>query len=539
MGLTERIKNALGNNKLTYYIIIALIGIILAPFFLRIISENPKFNGPHYYEYYTSSILMAEAIKSLDFKSLIYLYAGSYCDKMIFLLRIPVMLIFGYSPTLFVFTNYIVNIILLLFLYNAMLKFERTKEENILNIEEPEKTALFFILFIMASYFFLELQLSFYIDLTYFLLCALFLIYLCLFNNDCTKNNITLAIIIFLMMMAKNTSYILFPIFFAMSAIHFLITKKEKKWQYLKRLAIIFTAGTALYLLIATGFSPGLINMELSRGYTMSGSPDLIYYEGMMPKIIHFAYAIIKRGIEINDYAFKKFSSAWLSVLVYIAATYYAIKGKNRFILYLFICSEIFLLFFFNIKGHRYELRLLTPMYFIYFYMFYFLGTDILRKIFKKNLWTAAAVLIILLGVINMSFLIKNSFSGEFKTYYLRYAVGAVELVPENIKFNSVVYIPYDANLIQDYFADLIDYVMEEKIAKDSAVYQRMASLCKFEKRFCYKVIGRSEYKENKDKIDYAMEYHPENLPFNYSVLNSAESVIEETAYFVEVIKQP
>ncbi|MCX6710037.1 MAG: hypothetical protein NTV63_03750, partial [Candidatus Woesearchaeota archaeon] len=113
MAKIQYLKRIIEDNKNFGYFIIIIIGLIMAPLFYRIIAENPKYNGPHYYIYYPTALVLSETLKNFDFKNFFYFYKESYCDKLIFLLRIPVMLIFGYSPTIFVFTNYIVNIILL------------------------------------------------------------------------------------------------------------------------------------------------------------------------------------------------------------------------------------------------------------------------------------------------------------------------------------------------------------------------------------------------------------------------------------------
>ncbi|MCX6709723.1 MAG: hypothetical protein NTV63_02080, partial [Candidatus Woesearchaeota archaeon] len=409
--------------------------------------------------------------------------------------------------------------------------FASSSSSSSWNIEEPEKTALFFTLFIMASYFFMELQLSFYIDLTYSLLCALFMIYLTIFNEDCTKNNITLAIIIFLMMMAKNTSYILLPIFFATSAIYFLATKKEKKWQYLKRIGIVFLGGIFLYFLIGTGLSIGKIDRDIGFGYTGSMMREIDHVSGISKKIAYYAKTIIEKPIIPNNYMFIKFNSVWLSLLVYLSAAYFAIMKKNWFMISLFITGEVFLFIFFNIIGYDHALRYILPFYFIYLYFFYILAKDILDRTFKKKKWIIAVGIILILGIFNMVQLNNNL--KRLSHPYL-WPIFLAKLVPEDIKGYPGIYAT-KGNPFNEYVSSIIDIDMKIMAREGSiSVKSLRDNLCLVEKRFCYNIIGQNYNME--ENPDYAITFDLETLPFNYSIINEIEYPGNSKGYFVKVV---
>jgi hypothetical protein len=133
-------------QKKIYSIMLILLMIGFAPYYYRIIlNTSPLFNKDthHYYEYYVTSALLSYSLKSGNLKMFSLVWFYSFCDKLIFLIRVPVFLIFGVSHFVFVYSNYFFNFMLLIILFWVLLK-----------IFKPLK-AFLFILFIFSNYFFL------------------------------------------------------------------------------------------------------------------------------------------------------------------------------------------------------------------------------------------------------------------------------------------------------------------------------------------------------------------------------------------------
>jgi len=271
-------------------------------------------------------------------------------------------------------------------------------------IYEP-KESFQLILFMMASYFSLELFASFYVDLTYFIMCAIFFASLYLFNNKPKENTWSLALIIFFMFISKNTSYILIPITSFFMIIYFFIQKKERItyiWSFIKSVISGFTA--YLILILRFNFHEDLIR---GTGTFISDNPKL---GTILSRIFHY---FIQKKIDYNFYFLQKFHSLIYIIILYVSVTYLILKKKNVFWILLFVISEFFFIFFYNIKGHHYDLRYFLLFYPVYLIIIFESLKDLTKFISKKlpnkirvSPTTIRYMVIIIMAIINLTTLI-------------------------------------------------------------------------------------------------------------------------------------
>jgi len=241
------------DNARPYFIAISLIALALSIFYYFYLKIIGGIYFIHYYEYYTRSVVITDSLIKLDFSSALKYYLDSWVDKIFIFRSVPFFLVFGCSQFLFFYSNAFLNLFLLLILFRSLLK-----------IMPPEK-AFYLTLFILSQYFFIELLACIYIDLSFFLACSIFFIYLSLFDLEPEKYNIRLAFLVFLLFLTKNISYILIPILGILFIMYFLISKK-RRWVYVLRFSMILGLGFLIYYIIALGFNYSFFMHDISGG---------------------------------------------------------------------------------------------------------------------------------------------------------------------------------------------------------------------------------------------------------------------------------
>ena len=227
---------------------------------------------------------------------------------------------------------------------------------TLLKIEKPFR-AFTLILLILGSKFFLEMLLSFYIDLTYMLIFSIFLIYLYEFDKDHKKNNISLTFLVSLLFFTKNISYLIIPILLIFLTIYYYFYKKEK-WSYLKKIWMTFLIGFLIYFTISSGLRGNLLRSDLDQG--AGGNFEVRDFGFTVKSILNYFLKNIREGTFKNCLFLHKFKSIWISSALYLILIYNIISKKNKFWVLMFIFSDIFLFFFYNIKGHHFEFRYVT-----------------------------------------------------------------------------------------------------------------------------------------------------------------------------------
>ncbi|PIN78980.1 hypothetical protein COY26_02235 [Candidatus Woesearchaeota archaeon CG_4_10_14_0_2_um_filter_33_10] len=383
------------NSKIIiFYVILIFLIILLSFFYFNAIKRMPSnFTGIHYYEYYTSSVILTEKIRNLEFKDFYQLFLLTYADKLIILGRIPFFLLFTSTTLTFNFSNYFINMFLLIILFRTLLK-----------IEKPFK-AFTLILLVLGSKFFLETLLSFYIDLTYMLVFSIFLIYLYEFDKNHKKNNISLTLLVSLLFFTKNISYLIIPILLIFLTFYYYFYKKEK-WSYLKKIWIIFLIGFLIYFTISTGLRGNRLMSDIDQG--AGGNFEVRDFGFTMKSISNYFLKNIREGTFKNYLFLHKFNSIWISLALYLILIYNIISKKNKFWVLMFIFSDIFFFFFYNIKGHHFEFRYVTMFYLIYFYLFYDFIYVICKRLFRKYGNHILLFIISLLFLFNFLQIAKN-----------------------------------------------------------------------------------------------------------------------------------
>lgn len=342
----------------TYFITLSLIGLALSIFYSFYLKYYGGIYFTHYYEYYTRAVVITDSLKRLDFLSALRYYFQSFVNKILIFRSVPFLLLFGQSQFVFLYSNVLFNLFLLLILFHSLLK-----------IMQPEE-AFSFTLFILSQYFFIEQLASYYIDLSLFLACSIFFIYLSLFDKNFRKYNIRLIFIVFLLLLIKNISYALVAVVGISLIIYFLISK-NKKWVYVLRLTIILAAGFFVYYMVL-GCSKDLLLKDLHPAMPKNLPLLLI---GKKLTLISAASRIIKLFGQLqpfgNHYFVDKFPPFWFNILIYPVVLFVAYKRRDKFWILLFFASEFLLIFFFSIKGIMFDRRYFLPFYFIYLYFAY------------------------------------------------------------------------------------------------------------------------------------------------------------------------
>jgi hypothetical protein len=247
------------------------------------------------------------------------------------------------------------------------------------------KKAFMLVLVIVASSFFLELASNFYVDLTYFLLFSIFLVYFSIFHKDPKRHNLLLCALVFLLFLAKNTSYLLLPSFIFFMALWFLVTRQKRDgFNYIYRLLLIVSCGFLAYFIFSLGFS---LDRMIEDIWTIGGEALTGMQGSNNPSsIISFAGIVLEylAGLRFvaNSSMFNKFGKdmVLMAVALYLIVSYNIYQKKNSFFVAIFIFSESFFFFLFNILGNHHELRYFLPFYLVYIYLFYdFFDTFILK----------------------------------------------------------------------------------------------------------------------------------------------------------------
>lgn len=462
------------NSKIIiFYSILIVLIILLSFFYFNAIKKMPSnFTLIHYYDYYITSVVLTEKIVHFDIPEFYHLFVYSFPDKLIAISRIPFFIIFKPTTFVFNFSNYFINTILLIFLFKTLLR-----------IEKPFR-AFTLTLLIFGSKFFLEMLLSCYIDLSYMLIFSIFLIYLYEFDKDYKKNNISLVFLVFLLFFTKNVSYLLIPILLMSLTFYYLFYKKEKK-QYLKRIWLIFIIGFSIYFVISTG----LIKERLMFDFHASGERfdtggNLFF---TIKSATKFILNNFREGVFKSFLFLFKFKSLTISIALYLVLAYNIFKKKNLFWVLMFIFSDIFLFFFYNIKGNHFEYRYFTVFYLIYFYLFYDFMYVACKRLFNKYSNYILLFIISLLFLFNF-LQISNNMQNP-NEYIPTYIILIPELVI-NVEQGSKVYID------REYSNDPLYHNYVSQFIRDNNL--DLTRLTNINPRFAYTI---TDYIETADYI--------------------------------------
>jgi hypothetical protein len=197
--------------------------------------EHQRFITKNFYEYYGTAVIMSESIKEGDLLGALRSYSISPADSRMAILRpLPLFLVAKPSQQLYFMSGAIMNAILLFILYLALKK--TIGRDGALNISA----------FIMASFFFLELNVSFMPYIAYFLLSGILLLKLQGVLEHGMRAGHSIWLLVMLMFFTSKHSFMVIPLLSSYLILNNLIMDRQQVTEILKMFAI----GSVAYLLI-------------------------------------------------------------------------------------------------------------------------------------------------------------------------------------------------------------------------------------------------------------------------------------------------
>ncbi len=423
-----------------YFILLFLIAAAISIFYYFYLKSYGGLYCAHYYEYYTKAVVITDLLKKLDLPTAYLLYLDSFPDKILIYRPAPFLMAFGSSQFTFFYSSVLFNMLLLVILFHSLLKIMRPESAFVLTF------------FILSQYFFIELLASFYVDLSFFLLCSIFFIYLSVFDKAPEKYNIRLALMVFLLFLVKNVSYPLMAVSGLLLTIYFLIAKKNR-WAYIWRFWVILACGFLIYYLVALAGDLKRLVWDLDHANTNTdfGAPENL--------LLAIYKSFTSFRFSDNYIVMNKSPFWWINILIYQIVIYMAYKKREVFWLIMFLVSEMFYVFFYNIQGHQdSEYRHFLAFYFVYIYFIYGFLTDIFNKLLPRInanvvIFSLASVLF-LTGFVRLADPEKRvAYSGQYNYKYC-----TTDDFSRHLPLRSKVYLAEDADDYGCFYASFIDY---------------------------------------------------------------------------------
>ncbi len=411
----KRIKKKIKDKK--YHIILFFLCLVLWGVYTHLFTVYRVYSV-HHYNYYSNTVMMLEKLRSGDFLGSYNMFLYGLPNKIILIRSLPLVIFDRITQVRYVSMAILTNLLLLYLLF--------------LSLEQVFKTekAFYFTLFIMSSYFFLEILISPYVDLHWFFATALFYLAAYKFIILKKENYVEVVLTVLLIFLAKNTSYLFSPIIFSFLIIYMLI----KKFKY-KRIDLFVWCcliGFLLFFGIVARFSPQQLLFDMNIGgqfYEDFGYEELPNSSDNSPgrqTMIISTYFFQKYSHFDFDFV-NKFPFLFLNYLLYFAVIYNLIKKRNSFFILLFFANETFNIVFFNLLNAEVSYRFFLSGYFVYMYLFFDLIIQLVNIIQEKMKkfkfkWNEFLLIIIL-------------FSASFSIFSLNYNYSNVALY--NIHYNS------------------------------------------------------------------------------------------------------
>ncbi|MCM2326045.1 MAG: hypothetical protein NDI94_06280 [Candidatus Woesearchaeota archaeon] len=356
----QETKDSYHSHGINYRLLFLVIIFAFAAFCCYI-SKSTRFLFVHYYDYYASSVLAADG----NIGHYLSLLPGNY----LLMLRSAVFfMVFPRTESFFLFSSMALNIVLIFIGY------------ELLSRAIGKSKAFFFSLFVIASYFFIELMFSSYIDLAYFLLCGIF--FICLFLHYHEKMHpAAFSLIVFFLFAAKVTSYV-FVLIFSFFYICMLLYDRHEKRQSYGYIAYVLL-GFFIYILVFSAIMGRNALLDVSLG--IGKDKTFLSTKLGMLDVFHFL---------------DKYRSIMVSGLLYISLLYSAMMKRWRLIS-MFIACELFLIVFF--LKQSYHIRYLLPVYPVYLMISFGFLWDISKHLVKIHRHVLLAGMIILSLILSVS----------------------------------------------------------------------------------------------------------------------------------------
>ncbi len=469
-------QNTQNHSKL-YFAMLGLISLAVLVIYYCYLKDYGGLYFTHYYEYYTRQVLLADSLLKLKFPQALGLYLNNYVDKILVLRNVPFLMLFGYSHFIFFYAGVCLNLLLLLLLFQTLLK-----------IMHPEK-AFYFTLLILGQYFFIELLAAYYVDLHFFLACSIFFVYLSLFERNPQQYNLRMTFLVLLLFLTKNVAYPLLPVLSLALFIYFLVFKRNPK-VYILRLSLILAVGFLFYYLLALGGIYQLLVRDLHA------ATSTLTTLGRKLNLIEIIIRVFQSfDLHRNIYFFDKFPVPWLNFILYPLVLFVAFRKRDFFWLFLFLAGEVFFIFFFNIKGHHHDYRYFLPFYFVYLYFAYeFIIILIREDFFGKWLNLILVLVFLILAVTGFTRLLNPNRPRLYAgTSSPKLAYNFAEFVPPGAK----VYVP-DGD---EYF-----HISARSLDLSPKDYTYLA---KADPRFRYKIVSDISKADYAAEMESSTQIHP------------------------------
>ena len=352
-------------KKIQKYLVILLIILLFISVYYYFFIKSNKLYDYHHYESYANTLLIKRTFQEGNFNELAFYIKYSLAHKLIYFQSLPFMFLFGESQFIHTYSRFLFNITLYIFLFYSLTKLMKAKK------------ALILTLFLFSSYFSIESLASPYVDLTFFLSNSLLFIYTNLFIKNYKKHGFGLFISLILVFFSKSSALSFIPIYSFFILIYIFIKRKNVFFSSTKFICLIILSFIILFG-IGYLFSPKSLSFDISRitARTIEGQKGM----NLLNTIINSFVIMANKGIKINLFFLNKFRFMWYSIIAYLSQFYF-IKKKKWFWLYLFMISELYLIFLFNILGVGGEFRYALQFYFIYLFAFFEIIFDSLSKL--------------------------------------------------------------------------------------------------------------------------------------------------------------
>ncbi len=369
----RKIKKKIKDKK--YHIILFFLCLILWGVYTHLFSVYRVYSI-HYNQYYATTVLMLDSLRNSGFVESYTFFSTDWPNKIIFLRSLPLVIFDRITQVRYVSMAILTNLILLYLLF--------------LSLEQVFKTeyAFYFILFIMSSYFFLELLISPYADLHSFFATSLFYLAAYKFIKEKKNNYVELVLTVFLMFLSRNIAYIHFPIVLSVLVVYMFISKIDyKRISYFIGCSLI---GFLLFHGIAFGFSTEKLFNDM---YVYGKFKNDFGYEELnsnfldttkVDNLVNLSTYFFQKHSHFDLFIINKFPSWFLNSFLYFAVIYDLIKKRNKFFIVLFLTNDIYNFLFFNILNGKRQFRFFLPGYFVYLFLCYNLIVYFVKKNTKK-----------------------------------------------------------------------------------------------------------------------------------------------------------
>jgi hypothetical protein len=264
------------------------------------------------------------------------------------------------------------------------------------------------------------------------------------------------------------------PVLGVLFVIYFLLTK-DRGFIYALRFLSILGVGFLFYYTFVLGFDYRIFISDIHGG---TGAFVPMEPHGLAQIINRVIDYICIKGLSQNFYLLKKFPFTWLNLLIYPVVIFVYYKKRNLFWLILFLISDVFFFFLYNIKGHYHEYRYFLLFYLVYFYFIYEFVIIVFNNSLKINYFNKFLIIIIALFFSTGLFRLMDSVEKRKICYFQN---SHFPSFLSNLPLKATVYI-YNDEQLKLFYNCFIEYFEGD--------YSHLAAI---DSRFKYKIVDSIE----------------------------------------------